>query len=380
MKIQLFEPIFHVDECLAEIKECLEKGWTGMGYKTAEFEKTWMEYMGVPNALFLNSCTATLNLVFHAMKMEYEWEDDAEIITTPNTFVSTNHAILQAGLVPRFADIDDTLCISPESVEQRITEKTKAVVFVGIGGNAGHYDQIVEICREYGLRLILDAAHMSGTRLHGEYVGKEADAICYSFHAVKNLPTADSGMLCLKDSKLAIMARKLSWLGINKDTYQRTQGDRGYQWQYDVEYVGNKYNGNSIMAAIALAQLPYLEEDNKRRRQIAKLYRSSLQEYSKEIQFVHIPEECESSCHLFQILVDDRDRMLEYLQEAGIFPGVHYLSNTYYSMYADQAQNCPYAEYVSRKVLSLPMHLRLTDEQIIYISGKIIDFINHRGI
>lgn len=109
--------------------------------------------------------------------------------------------------------MDDTFCLDPKSVEERITDKTRAIMFVGVGGNIGNYDKIVEICRKNDLRLILDAAHMSGTRVNGKIPGQEADAIVYSFQAVKNLPTADSGMLCFKDGKLDEIARKKGWLG-----------------------------------------------------------------------------------------------------------------------------------------------------------------------
>ena len=146
-------------------------------------------------------------------------------------------------------------------------------MFVGMGGNTGNYKEIVEICKENGLALILDAAHMAGTRLNGEIPGKEAEAVIYSFQAVKNLPTADSGMLCFRDGDLDAIARKKGWLGINKDTYTRTSDAGNYKWRYEVDYVGDKAHGNSVMAAIGLAQLKFLDRDNAYRRQIATWYR-----------------------------------------------------------------------------------------------------------
>ena len=177
MAIQLFVPTFDVEGCLNEIRECLEKGWTGMGFKTIEFEEMWKDYTGLRNAHYLNSATVGLNLAFEIMKEEYEWFDDDEVITTPLTFVSTNHAILLAKLNPVFADIDDTLCLDPESVEKLITSKTRAILYVGMGGNTGEYIKIVKICEKYGLKLVLDAAHMAGTRLNGEIPGKEAEVV-----------------------------------------------------------------------------------------------------------------------------------------------------------------------------------------------------------
>ena len=201
MSIQLFVPSYRIDECLKEIRECLEKGWTGLGFKTVEFEKAWANYAKLPHAHLLNSSTSGLHLALHVLKTRLGWDDDDEVITTPFTFVSTNHAILHARLRPVFADIDDFLCLDPSSVASRITSRTRAVMFVGVGGNTGQYDKIVDLCRQRGLRLILDAAHMAGTRAGGRQVGPEPDAVVFSFQAVKNLPTADAGMICFKDEE-----------------------------------------------------------------------------------------------------------------------------------------------------------------------------------
>ena len=376
MSIQLFKPKFEIEECIAEIRECLEKGWTGLGYKTEEFEKLWKEYTGLSNAYYTNSATIALNMAVALLKMEYKWNDGDEIITTPITFVSTNHAILKAGMKAIFADIDETLCISPQSVKNRITDKTKAIMFVGMGGNIGNYYQIVDICQEYGLKLILDGAHMAGTRYKGIVPGKEADAVIYSFQAVKNLPTADSGMLCFKETHLDKIARKYGWLGINKDTYQRTSLNTGnYKWKYDVEYLGEKAHGNSIIASIAIAQLKYLDRDNAYRRQIAKWYHEFLDEYTDKIKFVKIPEDCESSTHLFQILVEKRNELLMYLNDCEIYPGVHYIDNTEYCMYEYEKNQCDYAAYVSEHILSLPVHMDITYDDVKFISNKIIDWV-----
>lgn len=377
MAIQLFTPSFEVDECLEQIRECLEKGWTGLGYKTVEFEEAWKKYTGWSHAHYLNSATAGLNLAFDVLKQENNWGEDAEVITTPITFVSTNHAILLAGLKPVFADVDDTLCLDPASVESHITDKTKAVLFVGLGGNTGHFKEIARICKEHDLKLVLDAAHMSGTRYkNGEVPGKEADVIVYSFQAVKNLPTADSGMICFKEAEYDRIVREKTWLGINKDTYTRTNSNGTYKWRYDVEYVGNKYHGNSIIASIGLVQLKYLDRDNAYRRQIAEWYTKGFEKHSDKIKMVEIPDDCESSRHLFQILVDRRDELMLALNSQEIYPGVHYVDNTEYRMYSYAKGTCPKAHYVSEHVISLPMHLKLTYEDVQTIIHAVIAGVN----
>jgi dTDP-4-amino-4,6-dideoxygalactose transaminase len=362
--INLFVPTFRVEECLAEIRECLEKGWTGLGFKTVQFEEAWKNYTRLPHAHFVNSATAGLHLAVRLLKEAEQWNAGDEVITTPFTFVSTNHVLLYEALRPVFADIDDHLCLDPDSVRERITSRTRAVMFVGLGGNVGQLGEIARICQEKRLRLILDASHMAGTRRGGVHVGAQADVAVFSFHAVKNLPTADSGMVCFSDGHLDQEARKWSWLGIGKDTYARTVEKAGsYRWYYDVEHEGFKYHGNSIMAAIGLVQLKYLDCDNAYRRRVAGWY-DELLDGDPRIGRIPVPSDCESARHLYQVLVDRRDEVMARMNQAQIFPGVHYRDNTVYRMYNYAAGICPRAAQASDRVISLPMHLRLMQADV----------------
>lgn len=370
MAIQLFVPNFRIQECLDEIKECLEKGWTGLGFKTNQFEEAWKAYTGLPNAHFLSSNTVGLHLAFELLKTKHNWADGDEVITTPLTFVSSNHAILYSQLSPVFADVDDSLCLDPESIEARITDRTRAVIYVGVGGNVGQYERVLKLCRDRGLVLILDAAHMSGTRFHGKHVGHDADVTVFSFQAVKNLPTADSGMICFRDAEDDARARKMSWLGINKDTYARTASQGAYKWMYDVEEVGFKYHGNSIMAAIGLVQLKYLDNDNSYRRQLANWYEELLGGHAN-VRLVPITKGCESSRHLFQIRVKNRDELMLALNEHEVYPGVHYRDNTEYRMYAHGKGQCPKSHQASNEILSLPMHMGVTRKDVELIAGLV---------
>ena len=375
--IQLFVPTFRIEETLDEIRVCLEKGWTGLGFKTVEFEEAWKAYTGLPHAHFLNSATAALHLAVILLKEQGGWKDGDEIITTPMTFVSTNHAILYEKLSPVFADIDETLCLDPASVQERITKRTRAVMFVGVGGNTGRLQEIVKICKDNNLKLILDASHMSGTRWAdtGKHVGNEADVSIFSFQAVKNLPTGDSGMICVRDPKLDAEARKWSWLGISKDTYARTASQGTYKWYYDVEHTGFKFNGNSIMGAFALVSLKYLEQDNAFRRQVCSWYDMLLKD-AHQIQRIPMSPDCIPSRHLYQIAVNERDEVMLALNQANIFPGVHYRDNTLYRMYSYAQETCPRSMEASERIISLPLHLRLTYNQVEYICNTLKQIVS----
>ena len=370
MTVQLFVPSFRIDECLAEIRVCLEKGWTGLGFKTVEIEQAWKDYTGHGHAHFLASNTVGLHLAVKILKDRLGWQNGDEIITTPLTFVSTNHAILYENLKPVFADVDEYLCLDPQSVESKITPRTRAVMFVGLGGNTGRYKDIVALCRARGVAVVLDAAHMSGTRFEGKSAGTDADVTVYSYHAVKNLATADSGMICFAQAEDDDRVRKLTWLGINKDTYARTSTHESYKWMYDVEDVGYKYHGNSIMAAIALVQLKYLDRDNAYRRQLAAWYEQNLSGVTG-VSIVPTAPGCESSRHLFQIRVQKRDELILALHESQIYPGVHYRDNTEYHMYSYAAGSCPESHRASREILSLPMHLGVTCQDVAQICDVI---------
>jgi dTDP-4-amino-4,6-dideoxygalactose transaminase len=372
--IHLFVPTFRIEESLAEVRECLEKGWTGLGFKTVALETAWCEHTGLPHSHFLSSASAGLHLAFKLLKEEGGWQPGDEVITTPLTFVSTNHAILYEDLQPVFADVDEHLCLDPRSVAERITPRTRAVCFVGLGGNAGRYAEVLEICRERGLRMVLDAAHMAGTRIGGRHAGMDADATVFSFQAVKNLPTADSGMICFADGRLDAEVRKWTWLGINKDTYTRTLEGGTYKWLYDVEHVGYKYHGNSIMAGLGLVALKYLEEDNEYRRLVASWYDEDLAG-CPGVDRVPMTPGTTPSRHLYQVLVDGRDEVMAGMNRRGVFPGVHYRDNTLYRMYAHGDGTCPRARRASERLISLPMHLRLGREEVRHVAEALRDAV-----
>jgi dTDP-4-amino-4,6-dideoxygalactose transaminase len=207
------------------------------------------------------------------------------------------------------------------------------------------------------------------------HIGQDADVSVFSFQAVKNLPTADSGMICFKNDDYDSLARKLSWLGIDKDTYQRTNDKGSYKWEYELVDVGYKYHGNSIMASMAIVGLKYLEEDNKRRREICELYDKYFT--GTAIKKVSMsPETTVPSRHLYQIVVPERNKIMEYLNTQGVYPGVHYRDNTHYKMYNYGFGTCPKSHKVSEELISLPLHMRLTNEDVKYVAEMVIQGYN----
>jgi dTDP-4-amino-4,6-dideoxygalactose transaminase len=375
--IQVLKPKYRVQECLDEIRDCMEIGWTGMGNKTTEFEEAWEEYTGLPHAHMVNSATAGLHLAVNILKQAYGWKDGDEIISTGLTFVSTNHAIMYENMVPVFADVNKLdLCLDPASIEKKITPRTRAVMYVGLGGRVGHLDEVRDLCKKHGLKLILDAAHMAGTRYNHQHVGHNADVTVFSFQAVKNLPTADAGMICFADAEFDAKARKMSWLGIDKDTASRSSSKGTYKWRYDVPHLGFKYHGNSVMGAIGLVQLRYIDGDNQHRRMIADVYNHYFENHSK----IWCPQDvngAQSSCHIYQVALNNRDEVLSGLNNLGIYPGVHYVDNSHYHMYRQYNPDTDtFSREISERLLSLPCHLEMELDDAHRVAESLLEVVS----
>lgn len=373
--IFIFKPFFRRVEVLKKIDDCLKRGWTGIGGNTEIFEKEWIKYSGFKNCHFLNSASSGLHLAIKIFKDEFGWKKNDEIITTGLTFVSTNHAILYEDLNPVFCDIDSSLCLSLESIKKMITKKTKAILYVALGGNMKNFIEISNFCKKKKIILILDGAHLAGSKIkkNKQHCGLKADCTVFSFQAVKNLPSADAGAICFKKNKFDKIARKLSWLGISKTTFQRSNQNQ-YKWKYSVDELGYKYHGNSLIAAVCLVSLKYLDRDNLYRNYLSKVYLANLKEINKFVEIVNHDEDIVSSRHIFQIAVKNRDDLIQYLSKYNIYCGVHYTNNTNYKLYKNFKADNKNTKYYSKRILSLPLHLHLDKKQIIFICKKIINY------
>jgi perosamine synthetase len=367
--IPVFRPSMGQEE-ISAVGEVLRSGWIGLGPKTREFEAQFAKYVGVRHAVAVNSCTAALHLALKVNDVE-----GGEVITSPMSFISTNHAILYNKAVPVFADVEeDTLNIRIDEIEQLIRPKTRAILLVHYGGHACDMDPILEIAHKKGIRVIEDAAHACGGEYKGRKIGSIGDATCFSFHAVKNLATGDGGMITLHDAGRVERLRKIYWLGISRGTWDRAK-DKAYKWEYDVEEVGYKYHLNDILAAIGLVQLEKLDRANGRRREIVERYNEAF----RHVDWIRTPVEkdyARSANHnyVIKVLNGRRDALIEYLATNEISAGVHYIPNHLYEIYRPFYRKLPVAEDVWQKLVTLPLFPDLTDDEQTYIIEKVSDF------
>ncbi len=367
--IQLFKPDIGEEE-IAAVEAVLRSGWIGLGPKTAEFEQQFAAFVGAPYAVGVNSATAALHL---ALVVAGVGQGD-EVIVPSLTFVSTVAVVLYVGATPVFADVEpDTLCIDPRDIARKISSKTKAIIAVHYGGHPCEVDEINALAQGKGIVVIEDAAHACGAIYKGRPIGAISPLTCFSFHAVKNLTTGEGGMITLQNAEWDKKLRQLRWMGIDKDTWQRTSEAEVYAWQYAVNELGYKYHMNDIAAAIGLIQLKRLVELNTRRRKIVQLYNQGL----ADIPWIELPVEREyvrSSWHLYVIRLTKRDKMIAHLKSRGIAPGVHYYPVHLHNYYRKWGTSLPVTEAEWQRLLSLPLHPGLTDTDVEYIIEAIRSF------
>ncbi len=366
--IPVFKPYYDERE-LSALKATLDSGWVGLGPRTKEFEDKFAEYVGAKYCVGLNSCTAALHLACEVMNVK-----GGEVITSPMTFVSSNHAIIYAGGTPVFCDIEeDTLNIDPAKIEGLITPKTKAIMCVHYGGYACDMERINEIAQKHNLVVIEDAAHASGGEWNEKKLGSIGDISCFSFHAVKNLAMGEGGAICTNDEEIYKKLMRLRWMGITKDTWSRAEG-KSYSWYYDVVEFGYKYHLSDIAAAIGLIQLEKLDKANARRRELVNQYNDLLSGVEELDRPVRKPYQTLPAAHNYVIQTEHRDGLHEYLKSKDISTGVHYIPSNHYELYKTYTGETPVSERVWKRLLTLPLYPDLKNEQLAMIVDEIKAF------
>ena len=377
--IPVFRPNYTNEE-VNFLSKVLKSGWIGLGPKTEEFEMLFANYLGASHAVAVNSATAALHLALIVAGVK---END-EVIIPSLTFVSTAHVIRYLNATPIFADIEeDTLCISPKDVEKKITKKTRAIIPVHYGGHPCDMDKLQKIAKKHGLTIIEDASHACGSVYKKRKIGSISPITCFSFHAVKNLATGDGGMITVRDGKTAQRLKRLRWMGINKDTWDRlediSEGEnksfRIYGWHYEINEIGYKYHMNDINAALGIVQLRKLEASNKKRRKLAERYTKYLGRIP-QIKCPVLKANILSAQHNYVIRTKDRDKLHIFLRDRNISSGVHYMPlhlQPYYRKLYPRVK-LPIVEREWRKLLTLPLYPDLTLKDQDYIISTIRKF------
>lgn len=350
IKVPIAKPIIGEEE-IENVVEVLKSGMIAQGPKVLEFEEKFANWIGAKYGIATNSGTSALHVALLACGIG---EGD-EVITTPFTFIASGNAIVYTGATPVFADIDlDTYTIDSDSIEDLITDKTKAILPVQLYGQAADMDKIREIAEKHDLKIIEDAAQAHGAEYNGEKVGTLGDMACFSFYPTKNMTTSEGGMITTNDEELAKKAQMFRAHGASE--------------RYHHDEIGYNFRMTDIAAAIGLAQLNVIDEFNNKRISNANY----LNEQLKDVEGIVTPKSPDNYKHVYHqytILVEkgNRDDWVEFLTNKGIGTGIHYPIPLYnqpiYKKLGIEG-DCPLAEKAADNVISLPVHPSLTKEDL----------------
>jgi dTDP-4-amino-4,6-dideoxygalactose transaminase len=348
------------------VVEVLQSRWLSTGPCVREFERAFAEYIGVPHAIALNSCTAALHLSLLAAGIG----PGDEVVTTPLTFCATANVVVHVGATPRFADIDPvTFNLTAGSADSAVSGRTRAVLPVHYAGRPVDVSAFRELATRRNLVLIEDAAHAVEAVSGGAKIGATADLTCFSFYATKNLTTGEGGMLTTASDEWAAFARVASLHGMSRDAWSRY--GRGGSPHYDVVMPGYKYNMMDLQAAIGLQQLKKIELHARRRESLWRQYDDGLEGLPIDRPAPVTPGDIHAR-HLYTIMVGPesrwtRDALAAALADEGISTGVHFRSLHLHPYYAERFALTrgmfPAAELVSDRVLSLPLAGGMTDSE-----------------
>lgn len=343
------------------VLDVLRSGWLTMGGVTQAFEQEFAAFVGAKHAFAVTNATAALHLACMAVGLG---EGD-EVIVPSLTFVATANAVRYTGANVVFADIEseDWLCICPRSIEEKINERTRAIVVMHYAGFACDMPEILRVAKKYHLAVIEDAAHAVGASLDGKPLGTWGDVGCYSFFGNKNMTTAEGGVLVTDDDRLADKVRILRSHGMTTLTWDRHQGHAS---TYDVVDLGYNYRIDEIRAALGREQLKKLPAGNVRREVLVERYREELAERLPALGLPFSEKRGLSSQHIFPVLLPegaDRQSFREALKADGIQTSFHYPPVHHFRIYRQEGEELWMTETAARRQVTLPLFPGMTDAQ-----------------
>ncbi len=333
------------------------------GKHVAAFEQEFAEYCGTEYAIGVSNGTDALRFALLAMNIG----PGDEVITVPNTFIATTEVITQVGAKPVFVDVTgDTYTLNPELITEKITPQTKAIVPVHLYGQVAGMDKILEIAEKHNLVVLEDACQAHGAIYNGRRAGSFGKAAAFSMYPGKNLGAfGEAGCVVTNDKQIDDIIRCLREHGQSEKYYHRMEG----------------YNGrmDNLQAAALRGKLPYLDQWNQKRRDLAKLYLEELKDIS-QIVLPAVPDFSAHVFHLFVILVPDSAALSSYLKDKGVFTAFHYpvplhLQDAYKNREQGQGKY-PISESCAEKLISLPMYPELTNEEVKKVCSEIRQFFS----
>ena len=352
------------------VTRVLENEYLGMGENVKEFEDLLTAYFNTP-AVCVNTGTSAIHLALQAVGVGC----GDEVLVQSLTYVATYQAITATGAKAISCEVNpETLTIDLEDAKSKITSKTKVILPVHYGGGAGDLAELYKFAKEFNLRVIEDAAHAFGTDYKNQLIGSFGDICCFSFDGIKNITSGEGGAILTKDEDVLEKIKDARLLGVQKDTDNRYAGKRS--WEFDVEHQGWRFHMSNIMAAIGVEQFKKFPIFKERRQTLAKIYQSQLIG-SPDIKILdHNYEDIVPHIFTIQVNANKRDELKKMLDEETIQTGFHYYPNHLLTKFRVKGLTLPFTEELHKTLVTLPLHPDLKDEDVIFISSKIKNFLS----
>lgn len=381
-----FSPPDITEKEVEKVVEVLRSGWITSGPKVAEFEGKIREYCSAKEATCVSSATAGLELALKVMGIGPQ----DEVITTPYTYTSTSNVIVHRGIKPKFVDVKKgSFLIDEQKIAEAITPKTKAIITVDVAGVPVDYDAVKAVLKQKNredIVLISDSAHSFGAKYKGKKVGTQFDFHVFSFHAVKNLTTAEGGVVTFNNNHFhgkEDLAKEMKYTSLNGQTKDAFSKMELGAWKYDILTDGFKCNMTDIQAAIGLAQLERYEGLLKKRKQIHEIYSNALKDKEWAIIPFQKENDTETSYHLYTLRIagfdeEKRNLLINDMAQKGIATNVHYVPLPMFTLYKNLGYNIKdypnsYAQYVNQ--ITLPLYSLLSLDDAEYVAEELINSV-----
>ncbi|MEE8142804.1 MAG: aminotransferase class I/II-fold pyridoxal phosphate-dependent enzyme, partial [Planctomycetota bacterium] len=374
------QPTFGKEE-EQEVLEVLRSGWVTTGPRAQKFEGMLAEYTGAREVVAVSSCTAALHLSLLALGVG----PGDEVITSPVTWPSTANVIVHTGATPVFVDIErDTFNIDPSRIEEKINDRTRAILPVHMAGQPADLHTIHELAQRHGLEIIEDAAHALGAECQGRRIGSLSRFTCFSFYPIKNITTGEGGALALNNPEDVEKVRTLALHGITRDAWKRYSEAGSIHWECVLP--GFKYNMPDLAAALGIHQLPRLDGFIETRRRYARLYRKAFMDVP-ELIVPQTVDDCRHAHHLFILMIRpemlriDRDALAQAMKKENIATGIHFRSLHLQPYYREHFELRPddfhNALYTSERILSLPLNPSMHENDVLVVANTVKKLIKY---
>lgn len=345
----------HAEEIHKRVSKVIDSGWYLQGNQVAQFEESYAKYIGTKHCVGVANGLDALIWIFRAYLELGVMRPGDEVIVPANTYIASILSITENGLIPVLVEPNlETYELDASKIEEKISNRTKAIFIVHLYGRCAYNEQIGALCRKYGLKLIEDNAQAHGCQYEGKMTGALGDAAGHSFYPGKNLGAfGDAGAVTTDDADLAATIRSLANYGSSK--------------KYVFKYKGRNSRLDEIQAAVLSVKLKYLDEDNQRRKEIAKRYMAEIK--NKDIMLPVVDDWTQNVFHIFPIRCANRDGLQKYLLDNGIHTIIHYPIPPHKQEAYKEWNNLSYpiTELIHDQELSLPISQAMSDEEVDYV-------------